>query len=303
MQKYFNNVVNSLGVPVAGASVLVTKLTGGAASLFTDNGVTRSTNPVSTNGSGQFSFYAPDGRYTLTVTGNGILPYSITDLILDDPFGGGSGAVFTTITSVAPTGTAPLIVASTTPVANLTASNVVTNANLTGDVTSVGNVTTLATANATVGTYGTATSVSQFTADAKGRITGAVNVPIAIANTAVSGLGTLSTQNATAVAITGGTINSTPLGATTASSARITTFQVAEGANAKSGTAVLVAGTVTVANTGVTAVSRIQLTSQLDGGTLGFLRVSARTAGTSFVITSSSATDTSTVAYLIVEPA
>jgi hypothetical protein len=78
-------------------------------------------------------------------------------------------------------------------------------------------------------------------------------------------------------------------------------LRVAEGSNAKQGTAVLVAGSVVVANTSVTATSRIFVTSQVDGGTPGFLRVSARTAGTSFTITSSSGTDTSTVAYEIFE--
>lgn len=79
-------------------------------------------------------------------------------------------------------------------------------------------------------------------------------------------------------------------------------LQVKEGANAKQGTAALTAGAATVANTSVTANSRIFLTSQADGGTPGWLRVSARTAGTSFTITSSSNLDTSTVAYLITEP-
>lgn len=78
-------------------------------------------------------------------------------------------------------------------------------------------------------------------------------------------------------------------------------FQVAEGSNAKQGTAVLVGGTKLVSNNSVTATSRIFLTSQVDGGTPGFLRVSARSAGTSFTITSSSGTDTSTVAYEIFE--
>src|SRR5215472_12352404 len=78
--------------------------------------------------------------------------------------------------------------------------------------------------------------------------------------------------------------------------------RVAEGANAKQGTAVLVAGTLVVADTSVTANSRIFLTSNLDGGTPGFVRVSARVAGTSFTITSSSGTDTSTIAYEIFEP-
>ncbi len=80
-------------------------------------------------------------------------------------------------------------------------------------------------------------------------------------------------------------------------------IRVAEGSNAKQGTVTLVAGSATVANTNVTANSRIFLTSQVDGGTPGFLRVSTRTAGTSFTITSSSNTDTSTVAYEIFEPA
>lgn len=78
-------------------------------------------------------------------------------------------------------------------------------------------------------------------------------------------------------------------------------LQVKAGTNAKLGTAVLAAGTVTVANTSITANSRIMLTSQVDGGTPGFLRVSATSVGASFTITSGSNTDTSTVAYLIVE--
>jgi hypothetical protein len=77
---------------------------------------------------------------------------------------------------------------------------------------------------------------------------------------------------------------------------------IKEGVNATMGVATLAAGTVTVLTTKVTATSRIQLTGQSDGGTVGFQRVSARTASTSFVITSSSATDTSTVAWFIIEP-
>lgn len=78
---------------------------------------------------------------------------------------------------------------------------------------------------------------------------------------------------------------------------------IKEGANARQGVATLVAGAATIATTEVTANSRIFLTSQADGGTPGFLRVSARTAGTSFVITSSDGADTSTVAWLMTEPA
>lgn len=80
-------------------------------------------------------------------------------------------------------------------------------------------------------------------------------------------------------------------------------IRIKEGTNAKMGIATLVGGTVTVGNTSVTANSRILLTSQSDGGTPGWLRVSARSAGTSFTITSSSGSDTSTVAWQLIEPA
>lgn len=81
-----------------------------------------------------------------------------------------------------------------------------------------------------------------------------------------------------------------------------TGFCVAEGSNAKMGTAVLVGGTKVVSTTAVTANSRIFLTSNVDGGTPGSVRVSTRTAGTSFTITSLSAVDTSTIAWIIFEP-
>jgi hypothetical protein len=78
---------------------------------------------------------------------------------------------------------------------------------------------------------------------------------------------------------------------------------VAEGSNAKQGTAVLNGTTaVVVANTSVTANSRIFLTINTPGGTPASPYVSARSAGTSFSIKSTGASDTSTVAYLITEP-
>jgi hypothetical protein len=77
---------------------------------------------------------------------------------------------------------------------------------------------------------------------------------------------------------------------------------VKEGSNAKQGVATLSSGAVTVSNTSVTANSRIFLTGQ-DNNVTGALRVSARTAGTSFVITSSAAGDSGVVAYELFEPA
>lgn len=79
---------------------------------------------------------------------------------------------------------------------------------------------------------------------------------------------------------------------------------VAEGTNAKMGTAVLNGTTaVTVATTAVTANSRIFLTIQASGGVVGSPYVDTRTSGTSFNIKSVTVGDTSTVAWMIVEPA
>ncbi len=71
----------------------------------------------------------------------------------------------------------------------------------------------------------------------------------------------------------------------------------------RAGQVVLSGATTTVGTTAVTAKSLIFLSSIKEGGTPGFLRISAIVAGTSFTIKSSSGvSDTSTVSWMIVEP-
>jgi hypothetical protein len=81
-------------------------------------------------------------------------------------------------------------------------------------------------------------------------------------------------------------------------------FQVKEGSNATMGTGTLNGTTeVTISTTKVTANSRIFLSIQTPGGTpSGTIYVSSRSAGTSFGV-KSTALDTSTFAWWIVEPA
>lgn len=87
-----------------------------------------------------------------------------------------------------------------------TVTSVATGTGLTGGpITATGTIS-LANTAVSAGAYGSASSVATFTVDAQGRLTAAANSAISIANTAVSGLGTMSTQNANNVSITGGTI-------------------------------------------------------------------------------------------------
>lgn len=79
-------------------------------------------------------------------------------------------------------------------------------------------------------------------------------------------------------------------------------FFIKEGSNATMGVATL-SGTATTVNTNkVTASSRIFLTGQnANGGVPAFMYVSGRSAGTSFTI-ANAGTDTSIVAWLLIEP-
>jgi hypothetical protein len=79
-----------------------------------------------------------------------------------------------------------------------------------GPITTTGTIA-LANTTVTAGTYGNASTVAQVTINAQGQATNVVNVAISIANSAVTGLGTMSTQNANAVVITGGTIADTSI--------------------------------------------------------------------------------------------
>lgn len=113
----------------------------------------------------------------------------------------------------------------------------------------------------------------------------------------------LGTNNTAAVTI------DTSQTATFAANAKLGTvgggIYVKEGTNATMGVTTLVLGTKTISTTKVTANSRIFLAVESIGTVTvpTVVGVTARTPGTSFVITSASAVDTSSISWLIVEPA
>ena len=83
----------------------------------------------------------------------------------------------------------------------------------------------------TPGTYGTASTVPQFTVLASGQLSNATNVSIVIPYTSVTGLGTMAVQNANGVAITGGAIDGTDIGTTTPANGAFTSLSASSTAN------------------------------------------------------------------------
>lgn len=112
-----------------------------------------------------------------------------------------------------------------------------------------------------------------------------------------------------------GTTNSAPLlfGTNNVERARLDTLgnlilrtlggglRIKEGASARMGVGVMAAGVLVVANTSVTANTRIFAFSN-DVGVVGALANTARVVGTSFTITSGIAGDAGNVAWLLIEP-
>jgi hypothetical protein len=134
----------------------------------------------------------------------------------------------------------------------------------------------------TAGTYGSASSVPVFVTNASGQVSSVTNTAISIANTQVSGLGTMSTQNANAVTITGGTINGTTIGGTTAAAVTGTTItantQFTGAGTGLTGTAtgLSIGGNAATATTATTATN-------LAGGTAGSLPYQSATSTTTFL--------------------
>lgn len=78
-------------------------------------------------------------------------------------------------------------------------------------------------------------------------------------------------------------------------------LSIASGTNQRAGDLTLVGGTKAVANTTVTANTRVFLTRKTSGGTIGVGITYTLSAGVSFTVNSDNALDTSTFSFLLVE--
>jgi hypothetical protein len=85
MQKYFDAVLRSDGRPAVGATIAVTVTsTGLPATLYSDNGITPISSTLTADASGEYSFYAANNSYTLTVSYGGYVTETKTDVTLFD---------------------------------------------------------------------------------------------------------------------------------------------------------------------------------------------------------------------------
>ena len=157
-----------------------------------------------------------------------------------------------------------------------------------GPITSSGTIS-ISDTGVSAAAYGTASSVPTFTVNAQGQITVASNTPIAISPSQVTGLGTMATQNANAVAITGGTINGTTIGGTSPAAATFTALTATGTANF--GT--IASGTWNGSTIGTT-YGGTGLTTFTSGGAVYATSSSALTTGTLPVTAGGTGVTTST---------
>lgn len=86
MKKYFGTVTDREGTASSGAEVHVKiDATGALATIYSDNGVTTTANPTSTDNNGYFEFFVADGVYELEFFTGGIEQRSVAKIqIFDD---------------------------------------------------------------------------------------------------------------------------------------------------------------------------------------------------------------------------
>jgi hypothetical protein len=142
-------------------------------------------------------------------------------------------------------------------------------------LTLAANTFSITNTGVTAASVGSASKTLTATVNAQGQLTALADTNIAISNSQVSGLGTMSTQNANAVAITGGAIDGAVIGGVTAAA---------------------ITGTVVTANTYFSGAGT-NLTGTASGLSIGGNAATATTAGSATNATNLSGGATGSLPY------
>ena len=145
----------------------------------------------------------------------------------------------------------------------------------------VANQFSITNTGVTAAAYGSASKTLTATVNAQGQLTVLADTNIAIANTQVSGLGTMSTQDASSVTITGGTLNGVTIGGSSAGAITGTTITATTFNGAGTGLTGT-ASSFSIGGNAATATSATTATN-LAGGATGSLPYQSATATTAML--------------------
>lgn len=154
----------------------------------------------------------------------------------------------------------------------------------------VANTFSITNTGVTAAAYGSASKTLTATVNAQGQLTVLADTNIAITNAQVSGLGTMSTQDANSVTITGGTLNGVTIGgssagAITGTTITATTFNGAGTGLTGTASALSIGGNAATATTATTATTAVTATTatNLAGGASGSLPYQSAAATTAML--------------------
>ena len=85
MERFFDVVTDRRGNAISGATVTVTNSAGSTATIYSDDGVTTTGNPLTTNADGEYSFYAANGTYSIRIVAEGYGSETKDGVVLYDP--------------------------------------------------------------------------------------------------------------------------------------------------------------------------------------------------------------------------
>ena len=148
-------------------------------------------------------------------------------------------------------------------------------------LTLAGNQFSITNTGVTAAAYGSASKTLTATVNAQGQLTSLADTNIAISNSQVSGLGTMSTQDANSVTITGGTLNGVTIGGSSAGAITGTTITATTFNGAGTGLTGT-ASSLSIGGNAATATSATTATN-LSGGAAGSLPYQSATATTAML--------------------